>query len=239
MTVFYLPKQFQTHMDYAVPLGLAFALSAAHFLSEKYAGRLEKWHSQILGLSAGLFLAVLTIDLLPRVLVSKESYYFLFAGLVAYHGLEKYVYQHSLPKDIQQNVGLAHVAGFFFDNFFDGIVIVLVFATAETAALLVFVPLLLHKLSSSLLLSHLTETVHHVKQHRFLLSTSTFLGALTAWQLQIHAAPQQYSSVFSFLLGTLLYLVVRDMIPGGKRGDLGFFIAGAAIGLAAMAFTGG
>ncbi len=225
-------------MDYAVPVGLALVLSAAHFLSEKYAGRLEKWHAELLGLSSGLFLAVLVVDLLPRGLADRNSYYFLFAGLVVYHVLEKYVYQHALPGDVQQDIGLAHVAGFFFDNFFDGIILVLLFATGETAAYLVFVPLLLHKLSSSLLLSHIVERVHHVKQHRLLLSASTFLGAASAALLQIELNYAYFAPIFSFLLGSLLYLVVRDMIPQGRRGKLEYFVAGAVAGLAAMIAIG-
>ncbi len=216
-----------------IPIALALGLSAAHFFGEKYAQKLEKWHYGLTSFSAGLFLAILVTDLLPMFVYSKSAHYLLFAGIAGYHLAEKYVYQHTLPSEERQKMGLAHAAGFFLDNFFDGVLLVLLFSISEAGAFLVFVPLLLHKLSSTLLLSHLLENVKKIKHGRLAFSASTFFGAIAAVALDLPQKSEIIEPAFALLLGTLIYLAIRDMIPGGRKEKLAHFTAGAMLGLAA------
>ena len=49
-----------------IALVLAFILSLVHFFSSKISDKIEKHHTRIISLSAGIFIALLFLDILPQ-----------------------------------------------------------------------------------------------------------------------------------------------------------------------------
>ncbi|MFH1586745.1 MAG: hypothetical protein ABID38_02735, partial [Candidatus Diapherotrites archaeon] len=58
-------------MDFLVIL-FALVLTAVHYFSESYSKHVEKWHSEIISFSAGLFIAFIFLYILPEVFGGVE-----------------------------------------------------------------------------------------------------------------------------------------------------------------------
>ncbi len=217
--------------DLALQLGLAFLLSITQYVAEAFADRLEKFHDQFLSFSAGIFLAFLFLVLIPQtVKLEPLSQLFIFIGFVGAHALQKYLYQHSHPADTGKKIGQVDAAGFFAIHLVEGIALVASFSISPRFGLLIFIPLLVSGFSSSTLLAHVLEMLK-VKSDlpKFVITFSTVLGAVLALTLPIG---NLLGPLFALTVGALFYIVVRDMLPKGVRGDLSAFLAGCVLGLA-------
>lgn len=206
---------------------LAFFLSIIHFFSKKISKIIERHHINITSFSSGMFLTLIFIDFLPRATVGMEYnapvFLVLTLGFVMFHLSEKYLYQHIKDKKmLLKDLAELHNFGFFTYHLMVGFVLYLTFELSSYTNYLVFVPFVLHTVSSSMSLEH----IHHkikTKFNKFILNISTFLGALFAYLIKLETF--WYYTLFSFLLGALLYISIRDMLPQGKKGNpLMFFI---------------
>jgi hypothetical protein len=205
-----------------VTLGLALGL--AHYFGEVMNPRLEKYHSELISLAAGIFVTLLFIDLLPAAANSNLNFSLILLGFIIYHSLERVVYQrHPSQFDTKQ----LSVAGFFFANFLNGVTISLIFGTDPELAYFVFFPMLLTELASSTMLSKLLERMQGRSFLKILLAASVFLGALAASFLN----PDKgfASNVFAFVIGTTFYIVIRDMLPKHREGNLAYFLIGVIV----------
>lgn len=210
-----------------LPIILAFILTVIHFFSNKISKRIEKHHIQIMSFSAGMLVTLIFVDLIPRVVTGVDTtpvYVFLLFGFVLVHLSEKYIYQHIKNRRIlMKDLAELHTLGFFLDHLMIGIVLAFSFTLSTQLNFIIFIPFLLHTISSSMSLEHITEKMK-LKVNKVILNSSTLLGALFA----VFLKPTQfwYYSIFAFLLGALLYISIRDMLPQGKKGDSMLFIFG-------------
>ena len=206
---------------------LAFFLTIIHFFSKKISKIIEKHHINITSFSAGMFLTLIFIDFLPRSIVGLEYgapvFLVLTLGFVLFHLSEKYLYQHIKDKKVLlKDLAELHNIGFFIDHLMVGFVLFLTFELISYTNYLIIVPFVLHTISSSMSLEHIHRRIK-TKFNKFILSTSTFLGALFAYFIELETF--WYYTIFSFFLGALLYISIRDMLPKGKKGNpLMFFI---------------
>ena len=214
----------------SAPLLLALLLSLTH-LSSGYLSRVvESYHTKIVSFSAGILVALLFLSLLPEAVKGHADapiYAFLLLGFVVFHLTEKYLYQHITDKKrLLRDLAELHRLGFFLDHFIVGLVLVLTAQITPSLGLALFIPFFFHTLSSSLSLEHLHERFPtHLS--KLILASSPFLGAVAASALRL-TAPVFYG-LFAFTLGLLLYVVTRDMLPQGKRGDSGAFLLGTLL----------
>ena len=214
-----------------IPVVLALILSIVHFFSRTISRIIENHHINITSFSAGMFLTLIFLDFLPRAATGMKYgapvFLALTIGFVIYHLSEKYLYQHVKNKKVLlEELAELHNAGFFIDHLMIGFVLVLTFELESYTSYLIFIPFLLHTVSSSMSLEHIRARMK-TRINRFMLSISTLLGALFA-----HFAELQtfwYYTFFSFFLGALMYISVRDMLPGGKKGSLLMFLIGFLI----------
>lgn len=210
-----------------LPVLLAFILTVIHFFSKGISKRIEKHHIRIMSFSAGMLVTLIFVDLIPRVIVGiniTPVYVFLLFGFVLFHLSEKYIYQHiKNRKVLMKDLAELHTLGFFLDHLMIGIILAFTFTLSTHIDFIIFIPFLLHTISSSISLEHITEKTK-LKVNRFILSNSTLIGAIFATLLK----PSEfwYYSIFAFLLGALLYISIRDMLPKGKKGDSMLFILG-------------
>ncbi|MEK6942381.1 MAG: hypothetical protein AABW85_05995 [archaeon] len=215
-------------------LVFAFAalLSVAHLFSGKVQKQIEKFHTKIISLSAGIFTAYIFLSMLPEFfkgtqLLGATAFQLLLAGFIVFHALEKYLYQHIKNKnELMTDLAELHIIGFFFDHFVTGIILFFALTTENIfIGSLIFLPLFLHTISSSMSLQHIYERFNKNMAMNALLSFSPLIGTIFAQTL--NPTPALHYSIFSFIIGTLLYVVIRDTMPAGKKGNIELFIFGA------------
>ncbi|MDP2909307.1 MAG: hypothetical protein Q8N77_05875 [Nanoarchaeota archaeon] len=211
-----------------IGLVIALILSIVHSFSRTISKIIEEHHINITSFSAGMFLTLIFLEFLPLTLDGIEYgvpvFLLITIGFVAFHSSEKYLYQHiKNKKELLKELAHLHNIGFFINHLMVGFVLVLIFEIGRYASYLIVIPFLLHTVSSSMSLEHIHARIG-TKFNKFLLNMSTFLGALFAYLINLGTF--WHYALFSFFLGALLYISIRDMLPGGKRGNLLMFLAG-------------
>ena len=120
-----------------------------------------------------------------------------------------------------------HLA-FFVNHFLVGITLFLVFSIEGLfSGFLIFIPLLLHTFSSSLSLNGFDNAFNKRLVANFLLPVLPVLGMLVAHVLNL--TPYLYHLLFSFVLGAMFYVAVRDTLPRGQAGKPFLFLLGVLV----------
>ncbi len=207
-------------------ISLGAFLSIVHFTGEYVSEHLERHHAKLISLSSGVFITILFIDLLPLAARDPLNFPILLAGFVLFHSIEKYVYQRH-PSQFTWRVQQLDAMGFFFVNFLNGFALVLIYDFNPQLAYFVILPLIFAELASSTLLSHVLEKLDAGVLFKMFLSSSVFLGALVASALKFDEIVA--NNIFAFVIGTMFYIVVRDMVPKHREGRLEYFILGAFV----------
>jgi len=218
------------------PIALAAVLTLLHIASEWFDEHVHRWHSEIVSLSAGVFISFMFIVLLPQLTVGtayfgNEIYAIALLGFVAYHLAEKYMYQHvTHRRELMRDLAHAHRAGFFLDGMVVGASLVLFFDVySQLTATVLFIPLALHIIASTISAKHIHEHFRSGVLEKLALSAAPLAGALLASLagLQNH----QFYLLYALMVGALFYVVIRGVLPEDKKGKPLFFLVGAAIGL--------
>lgn len=218
---------------------LAILLAFVHYFSEEHGRNAEKYHIQLISFSAGLFLGIIFLYLLPEFFkggffLRESIYLLLLVGFVFFHLGEKYIYQHiKNRKELMKDLASLHVAGFFTEHFVIGITLFLAFKIeGNVSGFLLFMPLLLHSFSSSISLNHIDS---HFKRKSFfglILPLSPFFGVCFAYFL--HFSYVFYYGLFSLVLGAMLYIAIRDLLPKKEEGKPLFFVTGVLFSVLAI-----
>jgi len=221
-----------------IPLILAVILVAVHLFSEEYSSHVERYHVHTLSFSAGLFLGLIFLNLLPEAFkgvayLGESIYLLMVSGFVLFHLGEKYIYQHIKNKaELLQDLASIHVLGFFANHFVIGIMLFLVFSGENVVAgFLVFIPLLLHSFSSSLSLNHIDKHFNRKSISGIALPLAPLLGV--AFAILLNPDSLLYYSLFAFVIGAMLYISIRDLLPKGEQGRPLLFLSGALISVLA------
>jgi zinc transporter ZupT len=203
-------------------------LSLIYFVGSRYSQKLDKYHWKLMAFSAGIFITVLFMELLPMTLNASNPFILLLAGFVIFHLLQRYVYHHRGKTELRfMSRGFLDVAGFFVDGFLDGMLILLAFDINVDLAYTLFIPIFIHKLLSAIALSHIVTKLRKGVFFEILLSMSTILGGLLAFFLEIEIAHTY--AMLAFITGTLTYIIIRDMIPREKYSHPLLFLSGVLL----------
>ncbi|MFC2174826.1 hypothetical protein ACFLQ2_03055 [archaeon] len=228
-----------------IPIVLAAVLTLVHYFSERTANRVKKFHNEIMSFSAGIFITYIILEVLPELtlgtsFIGENVYLLLLIGFTAFHVAEKYVYQHvQNKKRLLKDLAHLHIAGFIADSFILGFALVMFFGIPMTGGklgYLVFIPFLLHTLSSSISVRHIHEHFKSNKMEELMLSLSTVFGAVVATVLGLKAVA--FYAVFSLVMGVLLYVVIRDLVPDNQEGRPMYFLLGISVSLVLIALAG-
>lgn len=221
-------------MDIA-PFVIAVALTVVHFVGEGVSRHIEAWHTELVNLGAGLMVGTFFLEIMPQLdvgatVLGPVAYLALLAGFLLVHLLEKWVYQHA-PSEapIAIETMWFEVAGVVVYQFVVGVVIVLFFDAYGDLAAALILPFFVRTLANSVSVSHINE---QVRSHgaRLAQTVAPFVGVAVGTALI--ASEQPLYTVFSTSMGVLLYIVIRDMIPGGRAGKPRYFVAGVAVNVA-------
>lgn len=213
---------------------LGIILVLVHFFSEEYSRHFEGYHVHTISFSAGMFLGLIFLVLLPEAFngtayLNELVYILMIAGFVVFHLGEKYIYQHIKNKnELMRDLASVHAVGFFFNHFVVGITLFLVFSYESIIpGFLIFIPLLLHTFSSSLSLNHIDAYFRRKSISGILLPLSPLFGVAFATLLHPHILI--YHGLFSFAIGSMLYISIRDMLPRKEKGKPLLFLIGALL----------
>ncbi len=214
-------------------LGIYFALvlSIIHFISDVFANFTKKHIVKIMSLAAGILLSIIFIKMLPKfseLVTETDPLLFLFPlmGFVAFHSIRAYNFKHiKTKKELKARFRNNHIVAFFIEHFILGFMLTLTFKT-PLVSILLFLPFILLTVSSSVLLKIIDKT-SKTPITKLVLGSSAVLGALVGTFFSFNKV--LFAAAFGYALGSLLYIVSRDIMPlEEKRENLTFFSIGLA-----------
>ncbi|MFO7991457.1 MAG: hypothetical protein R6U61_04075 [Thermoplasmata archaeon] len=210
-----------------VVLLYAVFLSSLHFSCDKLPMCISRSHIRLLSYGGGSLLAIIFLVLLPEVVHSTPTvivYPLMLIGFIVFFVSEKYLYQHVKDvKVLEEELYHLHVAGFFIDHFIKGFILVTIIKLEPILGLLTAIPFFIHTLSSSIAL----EQIHKSSERtidKIVLSSSTVVGTLVGifFEMSVHME----RSILAFVVGMLLFMVSRDILPKKKEGRPFYFLLG-------------
>ncbi len=221
-------------MEFIVIFGLILGifLSIVHY----YSGRLAQFFGasklKLVSFSAGVSIAYFFLMLMPEIYggflyINKLIFVFILVGFVLFHLTEKIIYQHEKKEQLMRDLKEAHSLVFFFYHFIVGLVLIRILADSFIEGMLFFIPILFHMTVTNLSLNEIHRKITEYRLMRFLLCLSSLIGIVFALFADISNI--LYYTLFSFIGGAMLYIVVREEIPKEKKGSPPYFILGAFI----------
>jgi len=208
---------------------LALILGFVHFFSVQIVKVCGKYYTHILSFSAGISVTYVFVDLFPRFsLNAVETNQFLFItvlfGFIFIHLIEKYVYQHSTDDIINNRLELINQVISSFYHVVIGIVIFDFGKESVVNAFVLFIPIVIFTGVSILpVRSHSSVVV------RFFVSVSTLFGVVIAWMFFDLIQGMFQIAIVGFVIGVLLFSVIRHAIPHGNEGKPFIFISGVIV----------
>lgn len=214
----------------AVIFGLA--LAVIHYFSEKFEPRDAVNKHRLVSFAAGISITYIFLLLLPEVytgIVSLQQFLFVFilAGFACFHLIEKHIYQHESQEILHEELKIAHSTMFFFYHLVIGIILVGIMSTDMWKGVLFFIPILFHTALSSASLKGIHASIREKIALKILLSCSTLMGVVIAYF--VTTPPAILYSLLGFIVGSLLYVVIRDSIPEETEGKVIYFVLGVII----------
>ena len=219
----------------ALPLAFSLLLAVISIFSDKAVKHFEKFHEELMSFSAGILITIILVEFMGVVssgalLFGQFIYVYVVLGFVVFHSIEKYVYKHvpsSKIKEIRKELGMIHFAGFTVEHVILGMFLTMVwfFRSLDVLYILV-VPFIIRTIASS-------HPIKHLGMKTFglwvTLVTAFAIPFGSLFALSLLGFQSALYSIFAFITGTSLYLVVMDIIPKYRKGNIYWFFIGFLI----------
>ncbi|TXT62466.1 MAG: ZIP Zinc transporter [Promethearchaeota archaeon] len=209
---------------------IAIIMGLTDYFGHRISGLASQYRDDILSFSSGLLISLLFLILVPDLIslnFSSILFLFMLIGFILMHMTEKYIYRHVDNKQkVLEELKVLHIAGFGFDNFMVGFIIATVIIIDPLVIIELSAPLFLQMLTSSISLDSI-DTRLNDRISKTILSLLPIIGASVGLILELEQIYTNY--VLAFALGVLFYMIIRDVIPQGKRGNPSFFLVGSLI----------
>ena len=220
------------YMIIIVVLVIASIMGLADYFGHFISGLAGKSRDNILSFSAGLLISLLFLILVPDLLLLNGShiiFLYMLIGFLLMHLAEKYIYKHITNKqELLEDLKILHIIGFALDNFLVGFIIASVLEIDLKLVIYLSIPLFLQMLTSSFSLDSI-DTRLNDRFSKILLSLLPLIGAIVGLILEFEAFITSY--VLALVLGILFYMIIRDVIPQGEKGNFLFFFIGSGISI--------
>jgi len=214
----------------AIIMGLI--LGVVHYFSDRFEPKNPKVKHKMVSFVAGISITYIFLQLFPKVYLGIESlheflFIFILAGFASFHLIEKHIYQHESKDLLQEELKIAHSAMFFVYHLIIGILLVQLLNINVVAGILFFIPILFHTAVSSASLIGIHVSIREKIFLRIVLSFSTLYGALLVYFINV--PPYILYALLGFIVGSLLYVVVRDSMPKETTGKAIYFVIGVVV----------
>jgi hypothetical protein len=209
-----------------VPIIFGIIMGIAHFFSEEFYSRYKTHYSKIISFSAGIAVTYIFLDLFPNfsegaAQIDKLLFLSVLIGFVAFHLIEKYIYQHSPEEKLFRELAIEDSVISFLYHFVIGMLIVSFLNQDLLRGTLFFIPVLVYTAVSTL-----PVDITKFKSLRIIVASSTLLGILFAAYIYTTMSPLVFNILLGFIVGTLSFTVTRHSIPIGKKGEPLYFTIG-------------
>ena len=209
---------------------IAVVMGLTDFFGHKISSLIGEHRDAVLSFSAGLLISLLFLILVPDVIVNGVTellFLFMLVGFLLMHLVEKYIYRHvSHKQELLEDLKIVHIIGFGLDNFLIGFIIASLVELDFSVVITLSVPLFLQMLTSSISLDSI-DTRLNDKYSKIILSVLPIAGAILGIILELDHLLTNY--VLAFVLGILFYMIIRDVLPQGRKGSSVLFFAGNLI----------
>ncbi len=214
---------------FLVALLLALILTFLQFFGEQIYSVCGSYYTHILSLSAGISITYLFLDLIPQfsdavISINRFLFLSLLIGFVVIHLIEKYIYQHSSKQQVQSRLGVENQITSFTYHFILGMILFEFATQSLQETLLLFVPIAIFTAVSTLPVHrHPSAYIHAI------VSSSTVLGVLVVSLLFTHIDGSIQTALLGFIIGGLLFSIIRHSLPFGTAGKPFYFLLGIII----------
>lgn len=219
-----------------LPVILSVLIGLAHYASDRLCIICSTIRKQLISLIAGISTVYVFVNLFPEFYKASRPFNPLiftsvFLGFAIFYLVDKEIYQKIRHKQVPHDIRLAHGYGLTIYYFVVGIALVKLLSLSTKGGILFFIPIFIYS-GLSTLSSHGIHGMHgpHYKSilHLNVIQTiSVIVGTLIALFLMIPDFLLIY--LIGFVAGILTYIIIRDILPKGKKGEPLFFILGAFI----------
>lgn len=215
-----------------LPVVYSLILAFTHFFNEKIQIRHEYVRVRLISFIAGISVTYIFLNLLPEVYRGFEDFdRFIFvsvlAGFSAAHLIEKYIYQHSAPVTLKEQLRGVHSISFFVYHFFLGVILVRLNQISNLDSVLFFLPVLFYSAVGLIALERIHEKVRLRTPLKLLLSLSTLFGVLLADVFL--ASNLTFNVLFGLVVGGFLYISLIDFVPKEAKGRPEYFALGVLV----------
>lgn len=207
------------------PILLGIAFLAAHLISDKIH---LKHKPALMSFSVGISLAYIFLYLFPEMLQTSRFdsiavFSSVLLGIAATRLVEIHVWKHRSKSILRKELKEVHAAAFFLYHFVIGMVLFELLRFSVAGGILFFLPALLHSAVSSTSLKEIHDEIRSGAS-KVLLALSTLLGISMMYIVSVPASA--HSILLGFVVGVLLYIVMRDSMPKETNGKPLYFLAG-------------
>ncbi len=189
----------------------------------------------------GFVITYIFLELIPHSIPDNGDtdlfFFFILLGFVIFHLLEKYIYQHAKGKTLRKELREEHMAVFSLYHILVGMSVMFFLQRNIVEGIFFFIPLVLHDVLSSASIKYMYTPMKRRKLFKFIFSATTlvgiFIGYYTSFSLMF------YQGLIGLMAGSLLHVVVRDVVPDKKEGVALFFVLGVMtmIGFLTVSFV--
>jgi hypothetical protein len=211
-------------------------IAIAHYFSDRLCVLCRKFWTSITSLSAGIAIVYVFMNLYPEFyraarFVSPFIFTSVFLGFSLFYLVDKEIYQKIKHEEVPRDIELAHGYGLTVYYFVVGIALVRLLNISTREGVLFFIPVFIYA-GLSTMAAHGIHGMHSppykvLTPLHFLQAFGVIAGTVVASFLNIPESFLLYLT--GLVVGILTYVIIRDMLPGGKKGKPLFFILGALI----------
>lgn len=221
-------------MPATIAIIFALMIAIAHYLSDKLCVMCKKIWVYLISSVAGIAIVYVFVNLYPEFysaasFVSPFIFTSVFFGFSIFYLIDKEIYQKIKHEEVPKNIELAHGYGLTVYYFFVGVALVRLLSISLKQGILFFIPVFVYASLSTLA----SYGIHgmHAPPYKVLtpLHEIQALGVILGTLVALFVNLPEFFILYltGLIVGILTYIVIRDMLPKGKRGKPLFFVFGS------------
>lgn len=208
------------------------------YFSEELEIRNPVSKSQAKSFAGGIAITYIFMELIPTSIPQKNGeafFFFILLGFSTFHLLEKYIYKHAEGKKLKEELREEHALLFAGYHILFGVLLMFFLREQLVTGILLFIPAVLMSLLSSASLRHMYEPLRTKKIIKILAALTPLIGIFIGYYLPLNLVI--YQILAGIIAGSLIHLVVRDIIPKTRQGYSFFFAMGVIAMLGFLSIT--